>query len=98
MYGEALFEELQVKSDDILLPKPVGCDRCGGTGYRGRTGIHELLVTSKTVKRMISQKKTVDIIREQAIKDGMRTLMQDGIAKIIKGDIDLAQLHYVAAE
>jgi type II secretory ATPase GspE/PulE/Tfp pilus assembly ATPase PilB-like protein len=97
-YGGALFDELQVKSDDILLPKPVGCDRCGGTGYRGRTGIHELLVTSNTVKRMISQKKTVDIIREQAIKDGMRTLIQDGIAKIIKGDIDLAQLHYVAAE
>ena len=98
IYGRSLFEEIGVSKNDLLLPKPVGCDHCGGTGYSGRTGIHELLATTETTRRLISGKSTVDAIREQAVNDGMRTLLQDGISKIIKGDIDLKQLHYVAAE
>lgn len=97
IYGETYFDEIVSRPDDIHLPKPVGCDACGNSGYRGRTGIHELLTNTETARRIILKKGSVEEIRNQAVKDGMRTLIQDGIAKIIQGDIDLKQLHRVAA-
>jgi type II secretory ATPase GspE/PulE/Tfp pilus assembly ATPase PilB-like protein len=98
IYGEMYLDELSGISDQILLPKPIGCDICSNTGYRGRTGIHELLIATPAEKRIIVRKGSVEEIKNQAIQDGMRTLIQDGVAKIIKGDIDLNQLHRVAAE
>lgn len=97
-YGEAHFPELGVDLPNLQLYKPVGCEKCGKTGYRGRTGIHELLVSSPEMKHAVAKAKEVSVIREIAIKEGMRTLLQDGVWKIIKGDTDLVQLHRVTAE
>ncbi len=94
-YDEKLADELQLTSGKVELYKPVGCDNCNMTGYRGRTGIHELLQVTPKLRELIFQKATVPIIREQAIKDGMRTLLQDGIKKIIKGDLDFKQLRQI---
>ncbi|KJR42575.1 type II secretory pathway, ATPase PulE/Tfp pilus assembly pathway, ATPase PilB [Candidatus Magnetoovum chiemensis] len=95
-YGADIFPELGVKSHkDAVLYKKKGCDACNHTGYKGRTGIHELLVGTEDVKRLIQQKSTVEYIRKQAIKDGMRTLMQDGIYKVIKGQTDIHQVRRV---
>ena len=81
----------------LELQRAVGCRKCGSTGYRGRTGIHELLVNGEAMQELIYKGATVAEIREQAMKDGLRTLLQDGIAKIIKGQSDLEQLKRVAA-
>jgi len=92
-YGEKEFPSLGIKySDDLMIKKAVGCDKCGKTGYAGRTGLHELLEGTDTIKRMIMQKSLVEELREQAIKDGMTTLKQDGIWKVLKGDCDLKQV------
>jgi type II secretory ATPase GspE/PulE/Tfp pilus assembly ATPase PilB-like protein/GAF domain-containing protein len=92
-YGEEEFPNLGIEyNDDLMLKKPVGCAACNETGYAGRTGLHELLDGSDDIKRMIMQKELVENLREQAIKDGMTTLKQDGIYKIFKGDCDLKQV------
>lgn len=98
IYSPEYFSELGVSQSDVVLPKPMGCPECGNTGYLGRTGIHELLVASENIKRLISKKAAVEEIRNTAVEEGMRTLIQDGAAKILKGDTDLKQLHRVAAE
>ncbi|MBI4382558.1 MAG: type II/IV secretion system protein, partial [Nitrospinae bacterium] len=92
-YGEEYFPSLGIQyADDLMLKKPVGCEKCNNTGYAGRTGIHECLEGTATIKRMIMQKSLVEQLREQAIKEGMTTLKQDGIWKIFKGDSDLKQV------
>ncbi|MEK6582144.1 MAG: GspE/PulE family protein [Nitrospirota bacterium] len=94
-YG-AYFPELGIEyTDKFMLHKPKGCDNCNNTGYRGRTGIHELLIGSKPVKTLIAKKALADEIREQAMKEGMRTVYQDGVAKIFKGLTDHKQVRSV---
>ncbi len=97
-YGEELFPELGIKKDEIQLRKPVGCDKCGKTGYKGRTGIHELLISTPEMKKLIVRKSEVSLMRELAMKEGMRTLVQDGIMKVLKGQTDQLQLRMVTAE
>lgn len=96
-YGKAAFEE-KVRipySSDLRLFKPVGCDACNYTGYKGRMGIHELLMGTDPMKRMIQQKAVMEEIREQAVKDGMVTLKQDGIEKVLQGHTDMLQVRKV---
>jgi len=92
MYGIEYFSELESTLDTTVLPKPVGCDTCGKSGYLGRTGIHELIVGTENLKRLVSRKASAEEIRNTAVKEGTRTLVQDGIAKILKGDTDLKGL------
>ncbi|EAR62373.1 GspE/PulE family protein [Neptuniibacter caesariensis] len=95
-YG-ALYKELKL-GEKVKLYKAEGCVECNQTGYRGRTGIHELLVSTPQMREKIYQGATVSEIREQAESDGMRSLLQDGILKVLKGDIDFEQLRRVTAE
>ena len=97
-YGAEHMDELAVDPNQIMLHTAKGCEKCGNTGYRGRTGIHELLVNSDAIKQIIARKGLVEEARKEAVREGMRTLMQDGISKIVKGDTDMVQLHHVAAE
>ncbi|MEK7259485.1 MAG: GspE/PulE family protein [Pseudomonadota bacterium] len=97
-YGREQFPELGVDLATVQLNRPVGCEECGGTGYKGRTGIHELLVGTHELRKMIYNKADLDSMRLQALKDGMRTLKQDGINKIFMGLSDYKQLLGVVAE
>ncbi|MBF0460147.1 MAG: GspE/PulE family protein [Magnetococcales bacterium] len=98
LYGEENFPELEISQADAVLFAPGGCGKCAKTGYKGRTGIHELLVASTEMKKAIAQGGRVDELRALAMKEGMRTLMQDGVAKVLKGQCDLTQLFRVASE
>lgn len=91
-YGREDFEEAGIDKTKIELMGAVGCDECGDTGYKGRTGIHELLVGTHEVQALIYRKAALSLITEQAIKDGMRTMRQDGIEKIFSGISDYQQL------
>lgn len=93
---EGDFDALGISYDkDLFLYKPSGCSNCGNTGYRGRTGIHELLVGTDEMKNLIQSRAKMEDLRAQAIKDGMTTLMQDGIRKIFNGETDLIQVRKV---
>jgi type II secretory ATPase GspE/PulE/Tfp pilus assembly ATPase PilB-like protein len=80
---------------DLLLYRPKGCEKCNQTGYRGRMGIHELLLATPTAKRLIQTQARVEEMRDQALVDGMRTLKQDGISKVFGGFTDLMQVRKV---
>jgi general secretion pathway protein E/type IV pilus assembly protein PilB len=62
-----------------------GCRSCHQTGYRGRCGIYELMVTGATIRDMCVERKNAGAIRDQALKEGMLTLRQDGWRKVLKG-------------
>jgi type II secretory ATPase GspE/PulE/Tfp pilus assembly ATPase PilB-like protein len=70
---------------EIQLFRPKGCPTCNGSGFKGRMGIHELLLTSPEMKRLILSKAKAVEIRAQAVKQGMFTLKQDGIIKVLSG-------------
>ncbi|WDN87784.1 hypothetical protein BuS5_00752 [Desulfosarcina sp. BuS5] len=95
--GEEIFmEKVNIPyTEDLTLYKPKGCDACHETGYRGRMGIHELLMGTDEQKKLIQESSRMEILREQAIKDGMTTLKQDGIEKIFSGKCDLMQVRKV---
>jgi type II secretory ATPase GspE/PulE/Tfp pilus assembly ATPase PilB-like protein len=90
------FDALGFKYDpDLVLYRPKGCPKCMNTGYRGRTAIHEIIVGTDALKSLIQGRAKMEEIREQAIKDGMTTLMQDGIRKTLVGITDLMQVRKV---
>ena len=84
--------ELGLDRGGVRLFKAVGCAKCNDSGYRGRTGIHELLVGSSMTKRLIRDRAAAETMRKQAMQEGMRTLKMDGISKVLKGQTDLAQV------
>lgn len=63
----------------------VGCDECSHTGYRGRIGIFELLPVNDAIRELIMEEATVRELKDKAVSQGMRTLRQDGVEKIVKG-------------
>ncbi len=82
-------------NSDLCLYKAKGCPRCTNMGYRGRTGIHELLLATDRMKLLMQNRARTEELRQQAIKDGMTTLMQDGIRKVFLGITDLEQVRKV---
>lgn len=85
---------LKIDADSVLY-RANGCLKCGNTGYSGRTAIHELLLGTDQIKYMIQNRATMKEIRDQAMKEGMTTLMQDGIRKVRLGLTDFAQVRRV---
>jgi type IV pilus assembly protein PilB len=65
--------------------EPAGCVRCGGTGFRGRIGIYELMTITDELRRLILDKASADELRECARREGMRTLREDGLEKVRRG-------------
>ncbi|HUT99916.1 MAG TPA: GspE/PulE family protein [Myxococcota bacterium] len=95
-YGSQAFEKTGFKySKDLTLRRPVGCPECADTGYRGRLAIHELMIGTDEVKRLIQKQAPVEDLRQQAIADGMTTLMQDGVIKVLAGQTDFSQVRAV---
>jgi type II secretory ATPase GspE/PulE/Tfp pilus assembly ATPase PilB-like protein len=78
-----------------MLHRPKGCDACDKTGYKGRMGIHEMLIASDGIKRLIQKRETVEVMRNTAMTEGMTTLLQDGIIKSINGITDFHQVRRV---
>lgn len=62
-----------------------GCKKCGGTGYRGRLGVHEVLLMSEEIRRLAVAEATAERIKQVAIEEGMMTLRQDGLEKVRQG-------------
>ena len=69
----------------------MGCEHCN-QGYKGRVGLHELMLGSDAIKRLIQARGRVEQILGQALGEGMRTLRQDGIEKVVAGLTDLAEV------
>lgn len=76
----------------VKLYRPVGCMRCGNTGFKGRIGIYELLFNTETIQKMALERKSASDIKKAAIAEGMVTLRQDGLDKVKKGITSLEEI------
>ncbi|MBI2347060.1 MAG: Flp pilus assembly complex ATPase component TadA, partial [Deltaproteobacteria bacterium] len=96
-YGEEAFAKLGIAYDDeFFLYRGKGCDTCNKTGYKGRVGLHELLVATAEIKRLIQARASVPEILKVAVNEGMTTLVQDGVLKSLQGATDYKQVKAVA--
>ncbi len=91
---------LKSLDEDITIYKanPEGCNECAGTGYKGRTAVHEILEVDEEMRRLIVKGATAEDIRDLAKKKGMRTLYEAGILKVRRGITDIAEVERVLAK
>jgi type II secretory ATPase GspE/PulE/Tfp pilus assembly ATPase PilB-like protein len=79
----------------FTIYSPVGCEACNNSGYRGRVGLHELLVGTDATKKHIQEHSRVAEMLLTALEEGMHTLKQDGIEKVLQGITDMLQVRAV---
>jgi type IV pilus assembly protein PilB len=77
---------------DIRIYQGKGCEVCHFTGYSGRLGIFEVLEVNNNIKKLINQQNDADVIFKQAVLDGMETMLDDGMVKVIKGDTSIEEV------
>ncbi len=99
---EALVRLGVLKSPEENIPvfraNPNGCEHCNGTGYKGRTAVHEILEIDEELRKLIVKGATAEDIRDLAKKKGMRTLYEAGLLKVRKGITDLREVERVLAK
>ena len=83
------------ESGELRFYRAVGCDKCNKTGYKGRVGLHELLVADDGVKKLIQERARVAELFAASVEGGMRTLKMDGMEKIMMGLTDLKMVRQV---
>jgi len=83
------------ENGELKLYRAVGCDKCNKTGYKGRLGLHELLVADDDVKKLIQERARVAELFAAAVEGGMCTLKMDGMEKILMGLTDLKMVRQV---
>jgi type IV pilus assembly protein PilB len=82
---------LAYTEEEIVFYKGRGCDVCKGTGYKGRTGIHELLIITDKVREVILRRGSSNEIKRAALEDGFKTLQDDAIRKVVAGIITVEE-------
>ncbi len=96
-YGARYWERLAVTyTEDFTLYRGKGCDACNNSGFKGRVALHELLVGSEDLKNLIQGKARTAEILSVAMRDGMVTLLQNGIEKVLRGVTTYRQVRAVA--
>ena len=81
-----------------ILARGAGCTACGGTGYRGRVGLFEVLAMSEPIRALIADRASTAAIQRQAVQEGMRTLRQDGIRLCLEGVTTATEVRRVAGD
>ena len=77
---------------DLEAYDPVGCSRCGGTGYKGRTGLYEVMTMTEEIRDLTVERAAADDIRKVAVSQGMRPLRADGFEKVKNGVTSIAEV------
>jgi len=99
---EAVYKEwIKLYGNDkgqLTFYKPVGCDKCGGSGFKGRCGLHELLIATDKLKKLVQEHARVADMLAQCLEDGMRTLKQDGMEKCLMGVTHMKEVRAVCVK
>src|SRR5690606_15603278 len=90
--------ELGIPAGTDIFRAGAGCEACKGTGYRGRSGIHEILPVDDEVRALVMQRSDASAIRRLATGRGMNTLRDDGAAKVVDGTTTVAEVLRVTQE
>jgi general secretion pathway protein E len=94
----ALTPEAVVQAGNPPIYRAKGCDVCGRNGYRGRTGIYELLLVDDDIRQLALKNTDSSTIKRAGVKKGMRTLLDDGARKVLAGETTLAEVLSVTQE
>ena len=78
--------------------EPVGCSRCGGTGYRGRIGLFEVMTVTEEISSLAAERAPATAIAKVAQEQGMTVLREDGLAKVRAGETSLAEVGRVTGD
>lgn len=97
---EATYDEDTLAATDITPEKLAelkffkgeGCEHCDGTGYRGRQGLYEVMPVTPAIRRMIMHGDSADVMKDQAVAEGMLTLREDGLLKVTRGITTLEEV------
>ncbi len=89
------FSDEDIKEGQFFIHKKDGCEYCNGTGYKGRTAVHEILKLDEDIRKALIEGKAADEIKNIALKKGMKTLYKDGLIKVKKGITDIAEVERV---
>jgi len=87
----------QLVGNKVVLVRGSGCDGCAGTGYRGRIGIYEVLDVTDPIRELILDRASVNAIKEQARKQGMLSLRQCAVRKLLSGATTVEEMIRVTA-
>jgi len=77
---------------DLDAYEPVGCQRCAQTGYKGRTGLYEVMPVNEEIRSLVLERRSADEIGAAATRGGMRRLRDDGLEKVRAGATSLAEV------
>ena len=93
-YTDEYLTSSRITDEDAKMTfyKGKGCDACGGSGYKGRAGLYEVMAMSTELRRMIMQGASADELRDQGLKEGMLTLRMDGMKKVSRGTTTLEEV------
>jgi len=94
----ALTPEAVARAGNPTIYRAKGCDACGGTGYRGRTGIYELLLVDDDIRQLTLKNVDSSTIKRTGVQKGMLTLLDDGARKVLAGETTLAEVLSVTQE
>ena len=86
---------LTIPQDIKTIYSPVGCEKCNYLGYKGRTTLTEVFTLSREIRSMIEREAITSELHEKAIEEGMITMPQDGILKVIEGETTLEEVERV---
>lgn len=88
----------RLNTENANFMKPTGCEKCRYTGFRGRTAIYEIVKINETLKRLIVEREPSNVLKKQAISDGMRTIREDGWIKVRTGATTIDEVLRVTME
>ena len=81
-----------LEKPEVALYRAKGCPRCNGTGYRGRLGLYEVMVMSEAIRKLTVEHKSSDEIGRVAQAEGMKSLRDDGIDKVLAGATSIEEI------
>ena len=82
---------------EITVYKKVGCEKCGGTGYKGRIGIYEVVFVSDSLEKLVATNPSHQDILTEAKKNGFITMFQDGLIRVLEGETTLEEISRVTS-
>jgi type IV pilus assembly protein PilB len=93
-YSEEYLDAASIKGEDrkITFYRGKGCEKCGGSGYKGRAGLYEVMAMTPDLRKLIMQGSSSDELRIQCLKEGMLTLRMEGLKKVAKGVTTLEEV------
>ena len=94
----AAWREMVGGGPEVRILEGAGCEECAHTGYRGRNGIFEFLEVDDAIRQLILKRSSSDIIRDAAVRAGMRTLREDGWRAVREGVTTVAEIVRVTQE